>query len=129
MTGPPGGFFEWPRLCCIVFVKEEDDPTKTERVRVHSWRAPHFRDVYCHLDKGYSRTVAEQAIPLLVSEINGLKDPREAVRKFHLMVGGPEVVQPFLDMGIADNDEGELLRQYLGQLLDGGGEEGRGFGS
>ena len=132
VTGPPSGLIEWPRLCCIVFVKEEDDPTETERVRVHSWRAPNLRDVCYNLDKNYSRTVAKQAIPLFVSEINGLNEPGEAARKFRLMIAGPDVVQPFLnvlDMGITDDDDGDLLRKYLGQLLNGGDEEDRVFGS
>ena len=48
--------------------------------------------------KFYRVPVAEQAIPLLVSEINGLKEPEEAARKFYLMAGCPGVVQPFLDV-------------------------------
>lgn len=126
VTGPPGGLPEWPRLCCIIFVKDKDDPAAMERVRVHSWRAPNLQEAFSDLDKGYSRAAAKHVIPLLVSEINGLREPEEAVRKFHLMVGGPDIVRPFLDilgMGGTDNDDGELLGRYLEQLL--GDEENR----
>ena len=122
MTNPPG-ILEWPRLRCLVIIQDRDDPTQRERARVHSWCTPNLREVYSNLDKGYSASAAKQAVPLLVSEINGLKKPEEAVRKFHLMVGGPDVVQPFLnvlDMGLGAGDDGELLGMYLDRLLSGG---------
>ena len=88
-----------PRFNCIAFVQNKDDPTRTERVQVRSWCAPNPRDIYSRLDKEYSHAVAEQALPLLMSEINGLKKPEEAARKFYLMAEGAcVVVQPFLDV-------------------------------
>ena len=106
-----------------------------ERARVHSWCVANLREVYSDLDKDYSRAAAKQAIPLLVREINELRKPEEAVRKFQLMVEAPDAVRPFLDvlnMGITDDDDeddGELLQQYLEKLLGGGCEGDRGSGS
>ena len=138
MANPPE-YSEWPRLRCLVFIKDKRDPTRMERARVHSWCVANLREVYSDLDKDYSRAVAKQAIPLLVREINELKKPEEAVRKFQLMIEAPDAIRPFLDvlnMGISDDDDdddneddGELLQQYLEKLLGGGCEENYGTGS
>lgn len=134
MANPPE-YSEWPRLRCLVFIKDKRDPTQMERARVHSWCVANLREVYSDLDKDYSRAAAKQAIPLLVREINELRKPEEAVRKFQLMVEAPDAVRPFLDvlnMGITDDDDeddGELLQQYLEKLLGGGCEGDRGSGS
>ena len=69
-----------------------------------------------------------------MSEINGLKNPEGAEQKFHLMIGGPDIVQPFLDVlatGLTDDndDVGELFRKYLDHLLVGVSEEGDKSGS
>jgi len=119
----PPGYSEWPRLRCLVFIKDKTDPTQMERARVHSWCAGNLREVYSDLNKDYSRAAAKQAIPLLVREINESKNPEEVVRKFQLMVEAPDAVRPFLDMldmGITDDDDGELLQRYLERLLGGG---------
>lgn len=94
-----------------------------ERARIHSWCAENLREIYSGLDKDYSRAVAKQAVPLLVREINESKNPEEVVHKFLLMVETPDAVRPFLDMldmGITDDDDGELLQRYLERLLSGG---------
>ena len=131
MTNPPE-YSEWPRLRCLVFIKDKNDPTQMERARVHSWCVANLREVYSDLDKDYSRAAAKQAIPLLVREINELGEPEEAVRKFQLIAEAPDVVRPFLDalnMGTTDDDDEELLQQYLEKFLGGGCEENRGSGS
>jgi len=106
ITGPPGGpLAELPRCSCVVFIQNKDDPTRTKRVQVYSWCVPKLRDVYPMLDKETSRAVAEQAIQLLVSEINGLKEPLEAAHKFHSLAKGACVILPYstaLDLGIPD---------------------------
>ena len=98
-----------------------------ERARVHSWCAPNLQEVYSCLDKDYSRAVAKQAIPLLVSEINASKKPEEVVGKLRLMAECPDVIRPFLDMlhmGIPDDDDDvELFQRYLERLLGGGDKE------
>ena len=102
------GLSEWPRLQCIIFFKDKDDPTLTERARVHSWFMPNLREVYSNLDKDHSRAAAKQAIPILVYEINKLKKPEEAVNVFHLMIENPVAVRPFLEMlemAIIDDDD------------------------
>lgn len=104
-----------------------------ERARVHSWCTPNLQEVFSNLDKNHSRAIAEQAIPLLVSEINELQTPEEAVDKLHLMVGDPDVVQPFLgvlDMiGSPDSEDAKRFRQYIRQLISGDPEENSGSGS
>ena len=75
-TGPPE---LRPRLRCIVFVKDKDDPTRTERVRVHSRCVPNLRELRDTINKNYSRRAASKlAIPLLLNEINVMKEPRLA---------------------------------------------------
>jgi len=126
VPNPTGGLSDWPRLRCVILVKDRNDPTQMERARIHSCLAPNLREVFCALDKNYSQAIAKLAIPFLICEINGLKNPEETVRNLHLMIGGPEVIRPFLGMvnfGLTNDDDGELLQQYFEQLLPGRGEE------
>ena len=133
ITSPPDKCWaEWPHSYCIIRVKDKDNPTTIERIRVHARYAPNCRDVYFRLDKGFSRASAELAIPFLVNAINRSSEPGEAVRKFQLLVGDLDAAQPSVtvfDMGNTDEGgDGKLLRQCLEQLLDGSGEGNRGFG-
>jgi hypothetical protein len=97
-----------------------------ERARVQSFCVANLNEIFSHLDKGYCHAIVDQAIMLLINEINRLKEPAETVRKFRLMVENPFAVQPlldFLDMGItsgSDVDEGELFQRYLERLLEKG---------
>ena len=126
---------KWPRLHCFIFVKDKDYPKNLGRVRLHSWCTPSLREVYSQLDKNYSRAVAKQAIPLLVSEINGWKDPHDSMRKFRIMGECPGALQGFLDVlstGVDLIDEaemGELFRWFLDRTLSGVDEEDPGSGS
>ena len=93
-----------------------------ERRGVHSWHFPNLREVFSHLEKDYSRSIAKLAIPLLVSEINGLGEPDRAMRMLRLMIESPEVIQPFLKAtrsgitGDDDDGDGELLSRHLERL-------------
>jgi len=102
------GLSEWPRLHCIIFFKDKDDPSRMERARVHSWCMPNLREVYSDLDKNHSRAVAEQVTLFLVKKINGLEKPEDVASVLHLMVESPGVIRPFMDileMGAVDDDD------------------------
>ena len=62
-----------------------------------------------------------------------IENPEGVVQKFHLMVGGPGIVQPFsgaLDMlGLTDDGVGELFRKYPDRLHDADRENGEKGGS
>jgi len=82
------------------------------------------------LEKDYSREVAKRAIPLLVSDINGLKKSEEVRRKFLLMARRPDAVRSVLDVSsVAGDDDGELFRQGIEQLLNEPSEENHESGS
>jgi len=120
---------KWPRLHCFIFVKHEDYPKQLGRVRLHSWCTPSLREVYSQLDKNYSRAVAQQALPLLLNEINGPKDPHNAMRKFRIMGECPGALEGFLDVlgtgvGIIDDEDmRQLFRWFLDRVLSGVDEE------
>ena len=134
---PPPELSGLPRLRCIFFVEDKDDPTKTERARVHSWCVPDLPWVHSHLEKDYSRAIAKQAIPLLVSDINGLKKPGEVNLKFQMMIGAPDVVPAMTTEDCSGNasnnslgdDDGGLFWQRIEQLLNRSGEGNHGSGS
>jgi len=112
---PPSELSGMPRLRCLFFVEDKDDPTKMERVRVHSWSVADLR-IYSRLglEKDYSRAIATQALPLLVNDINGLKKPEEVDLKFQMMAAVPDIVRHCL---IAGDHDGELFRQRIEQLI------------
>jgi len=99
---PPG--LEWPRLRCFCFFKDDEDPTKPDLIRVLGWSLPGLRVEYYHLDKEYSRTVSQQAIPQLLNEINVLRDPEQAPLRFRSVASKPEVYLPALSRAMADDD-------------------------
>lgn len=116
---PPPEFAGRPRIRCIFYVEEKDDPTRPERVRVHFWCLTDSQLSCSHLEKAYSRAIAKQAIPLLVIDINGLKTPQDTRRKLQLMIGLPGIVRSFLNVsntGVSGEDNGELFRQRLERL-------------
>ena len=118
---PPSEFAGRPRIRCIFYVQEKDDPTKPERVRVHSWCMTDLQWFCSCLEKGYSGAIAKQAIPLLVGDINGFKKPEVARSKLQWMIGVPSLVQPLLagsSVGVSGDDDGELFRQRLERLLN-----------
>ena len=123
---PPPELLGVPRIRCIFFVEDKDDPAKTERARIHVWGARDLRWMHSLVDKDYSRAIAGQAIPLLVSDINRLKKPEEAKRKLRFILGTPGVVVSVMKAstaGVIGVDEaGEGFRRRIEQLLDELGE-------
>jgi len=120
-----------PRFRCIFFVEDEHDPIKKRRVRLRCWCMPDAHSINSLLERGYSRAIAKQVIPLLVSDINGLKNAEEATLKFQMIVGAPDVVGSFLNVsgtGAAGDDDEELFQQRVGQLFSecGWGDQGSG---
>ena len=116
------------RLRCIFLVQDKDG--KAERVRLTSWSVTDLQELYSLLEKDYSREVAKRAIPLLVSDINGLKKSEEVRRKFLLMARRPDAVRSVLDVSsVAGDDDGELFRQGIEQLLNEPSEENHESGS
>ena len=109
-----------PRLRCVVFVKDKDDPTRMERVRVHSQCVPDLRGLRDSIDKDYSRRAATKlAIPILLSEINLLGDPQEAERRLRSMVKEQGLTRKVIEMAENASDASVLLRG-VGQILRGG---------
>ena len=120
------GCSEWPRLHCFVFVKDRCDPTQMERGRIHSCCIPNLKELRSHWSKDYSREVSKQAIPLLLGEINGLKNPEVAARRFRLMTDRPDVVQICLDMlktGFLHGSDEELFQEWIERLVNEDSEE------
>ena len=81
-----------------------------------------LREACYELDKDYSRAVSKLAIGVLLDEGNVLQGPQHAEQLFRLMVTDPDLSWVLLE--IAENDNDELLRQFLG--IGPEGEEGNG---
>ena len=71
--------------------------------RTPNQSAPFLRD--------YSRAITKHAIPLIVSDINGLKKPEEANLKFQMMVGAPNMVQSVLNVSSAGRGNSDITLQ------------------
>ena len=82
-TNAPG---LWPRIRCVFVVKDKHDPTKTERVRVHSRCVPNLRERFCTIDKDYSREASGYAVGALLCEINLTKRPKLAPGRMRWLV-------------------------------------------
>ena len=106
---------EWPRVRCVVSSRGKNCPTQRDYVRVYSWYIPYLRELYYNLDKRHSHAAAMLAIPLLLNNVNTLKEPRLAERGFRAMVGDPDTVRALLEL--AGNVTEESLRQFLEQTF------------
>jgi len=53
------------------------------------WWMENIREVYYNMDKEYSRVNSRLALPRLVTEMNILRDPQQAVERFRLISSGP----------------------------------------
>ena len=118
---PPPEFAGLPRIRCIFYVEEKDNPNTPERIRVHSWTLTEIQQLCSCLEKRYSRAIAKQAIPILVNDINGLRKPRDTRHKFQMMIDVPGIVRSFFTwsgMGVTGDDDGELFRQRIDQLFN-----------
>ena len=119
---PPPEFAGRPRIRCIFYVQERNDPTRPERVRVHSWCLTDLQLMCRLLEKDYSRAIAKQVIPLLVTDINGFKKPQGTKRKLQLLIGLCDIVRSFFNVsstGVFDEVDEELFQQRLELLLSG----------
>jgi len=117
---PPPEFADRPHIRCIFYIEDKNDPTKAGFARVHAWCVTDLQLVCSQLEKDYSRVIAKQVIPLLASDINGMKKPGDVRSKFHLMIELPEMVQPLLDVagvGVSGDGGGGLFRLLIEQLL------------
>jgi len=97
-----------------------------ERGRIHSYCIPNLKELLSHCSKDYSCEVSKQAIPLLLSKINGLKHPEVAVHRFRLITGRPDVIQICLDMlktGFPRGPDEENFQEWTERLVDDDGEE------
>ena len=68
-----------------------------------------------NLDKEYSRTVSQLAIPQLLNEINVLKDPLQAAHRFRFVVMRPDIYLASKLRAATDDDE-EPLEQYFERI-------------
>ena len=122
---PPPKFAVEPRICCIFCIEVKDDATKVDLVRTQYWSVPNLKRFCSNVEKGYSRAIAKQAIPLLVNDINRLKNPQDVRCKFQMMIGvpiRPGIAQPMLDISdvdISGDDNGELFRQRIKRFVNG----------
>jgi len=106
-THPPSS-----RRDCLVFVVSSTLRIRMRRnasepslgvYRTPNQSAPFLRD--------YSRAITKHAIPLIVSDINGLKKPEEANLKFQMMVGAPNMVQSVLNVSSAGRGNSDITLQ------------------
>ena len=124
---PPPEYAGQPRVRCIFYVEDRDDLFKEEFIRVHSCCIADLQGFCSNAEKDYSRAIAKQAIPLLVNDINGFREPQDVTFKFKIMIGvpvEPGIAQPLLDVSDVDipgDNDGKLFRQRLEQLFNGFG--------
>lgn len=115
---------DWPRLRCILIFGDED-PTKLGYGRVQVWSVSNLQDFY-NMDKECSRLVSDLALPRLMNEINVLREPEQAAERFRCMV---TVSNPsWTPTGESENDNGEMLEEYLERTLHLGAKENGGSG-
>jgi hypothetical protein len=107
MVNPPD--LEWPRLRCVLSIKNED-LTKPDHVQVQAWCMMNLREVCYGLDKDYSHAASRLAIPQLLNEVNILREPQQAERRFRFMVLDPDLSWALLQE-IAENETKEPFQQ------------------
>ena len=69
---------------CFFFFTYEDHP-EFVHTRSRIWWMENIREVYYNMDKEYSRVNSMLALPRLVTEMNILRDPQQAVERFRLI--------------------------------------------
>ena len=72
---------------CFFFFTYEDPELIHTRSRI--WWLENIREVYYNMDKEYSRANSALAIPRLVTEMNILRDPQQALERFRRIASGP----------------------------------------
>ena len=79
------------RLQCF-FIFECDSPGgELSQAQGTTWWATNLRELSCDMDKEHSRTVSRLAIPQLINEINVLRDPQQAAKRFGIMALDPDL--------------------------------------
>ena len=111
MVNPPDS--ECPRLCCFFFFK--GDSTRLDHVQAFGWGVPCLQAAYYNMDKEYSRKISRLAIPQLLNEINILKDPQQAERRFKsvVMMDPGILSRPSLTAAAEAGDEEEPSNHHL----------------
>ena len=83
-VNPPG--LELPRFRCFFYFQDQD-PTKPDHCRIQGWCLENIQILWYDIDKEYSRAASKLAIPQLLDEINIIRDPLQAEKRFrHLVV-------------------------------------------
>ena len=75
------------RLRCFFCFTYEDPELVHTRSRI--WWMENLRELYYNMDKEYSRVNSRLALPRLVTEMNVLRDPKQALERFRLIASGP----------------------------------------
>jgi len=86
VDNPPDGL---PRLRCYCFFLNEH-PADFFHARAQTWCAPNLRE-RCGEDKECSHKAAKLAIPLLLKEINVVKQPQQAEQRFRFLASNPDL--------------------------------------
>jgi len=113
---------KWPCLRGFLFFKDED-PTKPDHIRVREWRMEQLQEVFCNMGKEYSRAASRLAIPQLLNEINVLRQPQQAERRFRLMNLDPN--RCWTIMKKTEGDNKDPLERCFEQVLHLGETESR----
>ena len=111
-VNPPG--LEIPRLRCFFFFRGED-PTKPDLGRFQTWSPKDLRERWYDMDKNYSRAASRVAISQLLSEINILREPLRAEKRFKLLVSSRDMAQPL--RGEVEAGSEELLEHRFEGVL------------
>lgn len=86
---------------------------------------PNLRELCNTIDKDYSRRAASQlAIPLLLNEINLMRDPLEAEGRLRWMVEDHSLTRAL--MGVGENGDGMLFWRCVERILRGGDKKNGG---
>jgi len=77
---------------------------------------PDLRELWYNVDKSYSLAASRVAISQLVDEINVLRDPLQAEKRFRLLVSSRDMAQPLREKAVEAGDEESLEHRFEGIL-------------
>lgn len=106
---------ELSRLRCFLFFEDEDD-TKPRRGRIETWCTGVLQEMY-DLDKEISRKLSTLAIPQLLNEINYLRQPRKAEKRFKFKTALGPCLTPGSPVEIVDCGDDESIEDYIKRIL------------
>ena len=112
LVNPPGATV--PRLRCYLFFKGEDQAPNQPDCVLPLGGALQNPQMWCNMDKEYSRQTSMRAIPELLYEINVRKDPQRAEERFEHLIFEPYASSAILDAAIAGSVE--PLERYAEKL-------------